>query len=221
LAWGAARAEDPTVARDIRHEALLPAARGERPVFVLANAVEAIESAVQWGAQRALRIVIVGGHEARACAEMLKQHDVPVVIDGVHRLPRREDAPYDEPFTLPRDLNAAGVRFCIATGDDFSNDRNLPYHAATAAAFGLPEAVALAAVTRTPAEILGVGDRMGTLEVGKDATLFVADGSPLELKTHVQRAWIHGREVDLRNKQTALAEKYRGRYRQLEDGKKE
>ena len=219
-AWGAARAGDPTVARDVRHEALLPAVRGERPVFVLANSVEQIESAVQWGAQRGLRIVVVGGHEARACAEMLKKHDVPVVIDGVHRLPRREDAPYDEPFTLPRDLHTAGVRFCIATGDDYSNDRNLPYHAATAAAFGLPEDVALAAVTRLPAEILGVGERMGSLEVGKDATLFVSDGSPLELTTEIQRAWIQGREVDLRNKQTVLAEKYRGRYRQLDADKK-
>ena len=215
-AWADARAADASIARDIRHEALVPALRGERPVFVLANSVEQIESAVLWGVARKLRVVIVGGHEARACAGLLHKHDVPVVIDGVHRLPSREDAPYDEPFTLPRDLHAAGVRFCIATGDDYSNDRNLPYHAATAAAFGLPEEVALAAITRLPAEILGVGDRLGSLEVGKDATLFVADGSPFELTTKVEMAWIQGRQVDLRNKQTELAKKYRGRYRQLE-----
>ena len=215
-AWGAARQSDPSIARDIRHEALLPALRGERPVFVLANAVEAIESAVLWAAGRALQVVIVGGREARSCAALLQKHDVPVVIDGVHRLPSRDDAPYDEPFTLPRDLHAAGVRFCIATGEDFSNDRNLPYHAATAAAFGLPADVALAAITRAPSEILGVGDRLGTLAAGKDATLFVADGSPFELTTKVSMAWIQGRNIDLRNKQTELARKYRARYRQLE-----
>lgn len=214
-AWGAARQSDPTVARDIRHEALLPALRGERPVFVLANTVEQIESAVLWGVRRALKIVIVGGHEARACAALLSKHGVPVVIDGVHRLPSREDAAYDEPFTLPRDLHAAGVRFCIATGEDFSNDRNLPYHAATAVTFGLPAEVALAAITRWPAEILGVGDRIGTIEAGKDATIFVADGSPFELTSKVTLAWIQGKQVDLRNKQTELARKYRERYRQL------
>ena len=215
-AWAEARANDPSVARDIRKEALVPALRGERPVFVLANSVEQIESAVMWGMSRGLKLVIVGGHEARACAELLKKHDVPVVIDGVHRLPRREDAAYDEPFTLPRDLHKAGVRFCIATGEDYSNDRNLPYHAATAMAFGLSANDTLAAVTRMPAEILGVGDRLGSLEKGKDATLFVASGSPFELTTKVELAWIQGRQIDLRNKQTELAKKYRGRYRQLE-----
>lgn len=215
-AWNAARAADASVARDIRHEALAPALNGDRPVFLLANTVEQIESAVLWAKRRSLRLVIVGGHEALACAELLKRHDVPVVLDGVHRMPSRDDAPYDEPFTLPRDLHAAGVRFCIATGDDFSNDRNLPYHAATAMAYGLPADVALASVTRLPAEILGVGDRLGTLEVGKDATLFVADGSPLELTTKIEMAWIGGRRIDLRNKQTELAKKYRARYRQLQ-----
>ena len=185
-------------------------------MFLLANTVEQIESAVLWAKRRSLKLVIVGGHEALACAELLKRHDVPVVLDGVHRMPSRDDAPYDEPFTLPRDLHAAGVRFCIATGDDFSNDRNLPYHAATAMAYGLPADVALASVTRLPAEILGVGDRLGTLEVGKDATLFVADGSPLELTTKIEMAWIGGRRIDLRNKQTELAKKYRARYRQLQ-----
>ncbi|MGK0303006.1 MAG: imidazolonepropionase-like amidohydrolase, partial [Planctomycetota bacterium] len=113
-AWSDARTNDPTVALDIRHAALVPALRGEVPVFVLANAVEQIESAIQWGIKRKLRIIIVGGHEARGCAALLKQHKVPVIIDGVHRLPRRDDVGYDEAFTLPRDLKAAGVKFCIA-----------------------------------------------------------------------------------------------------------
>ena len=215
-AWQAARDDDAKVALDVRHQALVPALRGDVPVFVMANDAEQIESAVLWGTGRGLRIVIIGGHEARACAALLREHGVPVVIDGVHRLPRREDAAYDEPFTLPRDLAQAGVRFCIATGEGYSNDRNLPYHAATAAAFGLDPRRALAAITQHAAEILGVGDALGSLAQGKHATLFVSDGDPFELDTTIERAWIHGREVDLRSKQTELARKYRERYRQLE-----
>jgi imidazolonepropionase-like amidohydrolase len=214
-AWSDARTNDPTVALDIRHAALVPALRGEVPVFVLANAVEQIEAAIQWGIERKLRIIIVGGHEARGCAAMLKRHQVPVIIDGVHRLPRREDVGYDEAFTLPRDLKAAGVKFCIATGSDYSNDRNLPYHAATAAAYGLSEQDAFAAITMHVAEILGVGDQVGSLKKGMDATLFIATGHPFELTTKIESAFVQGRQIDLRTKQTQLAKKYRERYRQL------
>ncbi|MEZ6037098.1 MAG: amidohydrolase family protein [Planctomycetota bacterium] len=217
--WLDARTADPSVPMDIRHQALVPALRGEVPVFVLANAVEQIESAVLWGTMRKVRVVIVGGHEARACAQLLVDHKVPVIVDGVHRLPAREDAAYDEPFTLPRDLAASGVEFCIATGGEFSNERNLPYHAATAAAFGLDREAALAAVTIAPARILGVQDRVGALAAGMDATLFVTDGDPFELTTHVEMAFVQGRRVDLRNKQTELAAKYRERYRQLREGR--
>jgi imidazolonepropionase-like amidohydrolase len=214
-AWSKARAHDATVALDIRHAALLPALRAEVPVLVLANAVEQIEAAVRWGVKRKLRIVIVGGHEARSCSALLKQHQVPVIIDGVHRLPRRDDASYDEAFTLPRDLHAAGVKFCIAADGDYANDRNLPYHAATAAAYGLSEQDAFAAITMHAAEILGVGDRVGSLQKGMDATLFLADGHPFELTTKIEMAFVQGRQVDLRSKQTELAQKYRERYRQL------
>jgi len=214
-AWSAARTADPTVPLDIRHAALIPAIRGEVPVFVLANTVEQIESAVRWGVGLKLRVIIVGGHEARGCTELLKKHQVPVIIGGVHRLPRRDDASYDEAFTLPRDLAKAGVKFCISTGGEYSNERNLPYHAATAAAYGLSQQDAFAAITKDTAEILGVGDQLGTLAAGKDATLFIADGHPFELTTKIEMAFIQGRQVDLRNKQTELAKKYRERYQQL------
>ena len=214
-AWRQARTEDPSVALDIRHEALVPALQGEVPVFVLANSVEQIESAVLWGVKRKLRMVIVGGHEARGCSALLQKHQVPVIIDGVHRLPRRDDAAFDEAFTLPRDLKSAGVKFCIGTGSDYSNDRNLPYHAATAAAYGLTQEEAFAAVSQNAAEILGVGNRLGSLRKGMDATLFIADGHPFELSSKIELAFVEGRQTDLRTKQTALASKYRERYRQL------
>lgn len=214
-AWLDARLADPSVPLDVRHEALVPALRGEAPVFLMADEQEQIESAVLWATGRNLKAVVVGGRDAALCASLLKERRVPVIVDGVHRLPRRDDSPYDEAFTLPARLFEAGVKFCIAGGSDFSNDRNVPYHAATAAAFGLGRPRALQAITLDAAEILGVADRVGSLTVGKDATLFVADGHPFEMKTKIEMAFVKGRQVDLRNKQTELAAKYRERYRQL------
>ncbi len=214
-AWLEAHMADPKVPLDIRHEALVQALRGEVPVFLLAEDLEQIESAVLWATGRKLRPVIVGGRAAGQCASLLRDRHVPVIIDGIHRLPQRDDSAYDESFTLPKRLFDQGVMFCIATGMDFSTDRNLPYHAATAAAFGLDRDVAMLAVTLRAAEILSVSDRLGSLSVGKDATLFVADGHPFDLPTVIELAFVRGQKVDLRNKQTELAQKYRERYRQM------
>src|SRR5262245_42769714 len=211
-AWLDSAKADPTTAPDLRCQALLPALRGETPVFVLADELEQIESALAWAADLGLHAVLVGGRDAALCADLLAHDRVPVIVTGVHRLPRRDDSDYDQPFALPGLLAKLGVRFCIATGESFAHERNLPFHAATAAAFGLDREQALRAITLDAAAILGVGDRLGSLTVGKDATLFVADGNPLDIPTHVERAWIQGREVDLRNKQTELARKYRAKY---------
>lgn len=214
-AWLDAFAADATVAVDVRHQALAGALRGEARVFLLADEQEQIESAVRWAAGRGLRAVIVGGRDAAACTDLLVRHEVPVVVTGVHRMPTRDDGGYDEAFTLPKRLQDAGVRLCIACGGEPSNERNLPYHAATAAAFGLGRDRALAAVTLDAAEIAGVGEQLGSLSVGKHATLFVADGHPFDLPTRVEQAYVRGRAIDLRSKHSELAAKYRARYRQL------
>jgi imidazolonepropionase-like amidohydrolase len=214
-AWLDARTADPTIALDVRLVALVGALRGEVPVFLLADELEQIESGVLWATGRGLRAVVVGGRDAEPLAPLLRERRVAVVVDGLHRLPAREDSPFDEVFTLPARLHAAGVTFCLATGQDFSQERNLPYHAATAVAHGLDRQQALAAITLSAAEILGVGDRLGSLTVGKDATLFVADGHPFDLTTRIELAFVQGRQIDLRNKQTELARKYRERYEQI------
>lgn len=214
-AWLDARTADPEVPLDVQFDALVPVLRGEAPVFVLANTAEQITTATLWATGRGLRPVIVGGLGAVHCAELLRERKVPVILDGVHRLPSRDDADYDEAFARPARLAELGVDFCIATGSDFSNDRNLPYHAATAAAFGLDRRRALAAITSDAARILGVGDRLGSLTVGKEATLFVADGHPFDVPTKVTAAYVRGAAIDLRNRHTELAAKYRERYRQL------
>lgn len=198
---------------DARLEAMAPVLSGQLPVIVAADDIRQIEAALAWAAAEKLKLVISGGYDAAQAAELLKAQGVPVIVGGVHRLPQRADDGYDAPFTLPERLRAAGVKFCISAATEGSQSRNLPYHAATAAAYGLPREEALKAVTLYPAEILGVADRVGALEVGKDATLIVTSGDPLELTTDIGRAFIQGREVDLSNKQTKLWDKYKEKYR--------
>lgn len=214
LAWLDARRADPTVPDDIRLAAMQRALQRDVPTFLLADEVEQIESAVLWAVGRNLRPVLVGGRDALLCADLLRRHDVPVILGGTHPLPRRADSPFSERFELPARLHEAGVRFCLASGESFYNERNLPYQAATAVAWGLDRRTALAAITLRSAEILGVADRLGSLQPGKQATLMLTDGSPLELATRVDQAFIAGRRIDLRNKQTDLRDKYRARYQQ-------
>jgi imidazolonepropionase-like amidohydrolase len=139
-----------------------------------------------------------------------------VIISSVYRLPMRESDDYDAAYTLPARLHASGVKYCIAGGARFgaSNVRNLPYHAATAVAFGLPQDEALKAISLYPAEIFGVADRVGSLDEGKDATLFIADGNILETATQVETAFVAGRKIDLTDKHKRLWRKYQERYRQ-------
>ena len=214
-AYFAARDADPSTPVSVRFEAMSPALRGERPVIISAQELDQIRSAVSWAVGRGLRPVILGGRDAHLCADLLQRHDVGVIITGTLRMPRRSDSPYDEAFTLPAALEAAGVRWCLANNGGSSMERNLPYHAAMAVAYGLDHDAALRAITLSAAELLGVGDELGSVEPGKRATLIVTDGDPMEVATAVRRAFIDGREIDLSNKQTDLAEKYREKYRQL------
>ncbi|MEM8913261.1 MAG: amidohydrolase family protein [Planctomycetota bacterium] len=202
---------------DLRLESLISVVSGQQPIFAKADRFAAIESAVAFARARSMRLIIYGGYDAEACASLLKTADVPVVVAATYRTPLRRGDPYDAAYTLPSRLEAAGVRFAISgEGPGYpggaSNLRNLPYHAACAVAYGLDPDVALRAVTLSAAEILGVDDRIGSLTVGKDATLIVADGNVLESDTNVVDAYIGGRQVDLGNRHETLFHKYRQKY---------
>ncbi|MEQ8770228.1 MAG: amidohydrolase family protein [Phycisphaerales bacterium] len=208
-----ANANHPT---DLRFEAMRPMLAGDKPVFINANDLDQITTAVAWSLERGLRPVIVGGRDALGAAELLTRHDVPVILRGTHVFPKRDDSPYDEPFTMPKRLTDAGVRWCLDSADRDGNVRNLPYEAARAAAFGLDPDLALQSITRATADILGIADDYGSLETGKSATLFVTDGDCLEITSNVQMAFIDGRRIDISNKQTELRDKYREKYQQLD-----
>jgi imidazolonepropionase-like amidohydrolase len=214
-AYVASRGANPTQTADVRFEAMRETLAGRKPVFISAADAGQIEQAVAWALRRKLKPVIVGGAEANRVAELLKTHDVPVIVGGVHRLPARRHDDYDAAFTLPKALHEAGIRFCIATGGEPAHERNLAHQAATAAAYGLPPEAALKSITLHAAEILGAGGSLGSIETGKAATLIIATGDILDLRTDVLAAYIDGRRIDLGNRQKRLNEKYREKYRQL------
>ncbi|MCE9604120.1 MAG: amidohydrolase family protein [Planctomycetia bacterium] len=200
---------------DARWEAMLPVLEGKTPLFVRADDVRQIQSAVAFARKEGVKLVIVGGYQAPECAELLRSENVPVILKGVNRLPRHRQDPYDAPFTIAAKLHKAGVKFCISASDRMANIRNLPYHAATAVAFGLPYDEALKSITLYPAQITGVERELGSLESGKAATLFVSTGDPLDIASLVTAAYIDGREVDLSDRHKRLWKKYQEKYRQL------
>ncbi|MEZ6136824.1 MAG: amidohydrolase family protein [Pirellulaceae bacterium] len=199
-----------TQPRDLRLEAMSLVVDQHMPLIVGASSLDQIEAAVAFAKHEGVRLIVLGGDEAPLCAELLKREDIPVIISSVYRNPVRRHGAYDEGYTLPAKLAEAGIRFCISAGGRFgaSGIRNLPYNAATAAAYGLSEEEAIRSITLSPAEILGVSDRVGSLQVGLDATLFIADGDVLETPTQIEVAFVQGRKVDLNNKHYQLYKKY-------------
>ena len=221
-AWSKARTASPETQRyDIRFASMQPVLAGKVPLIVAADEAEEIQAAVAFGVEQKLQVIIFGGYDAESCAELLRRYQVPVIVSAVHRDPRNDHDDYDAAYTLPERLREAGIRFCISGSarSETWNTRNLPYQAATAAAYGLPRDEALKSVTLYPAQILGVADRLGSLEPGRDATIIVSTGDPLETDSQVTQAWIQGRVVDLNSRHTQLAGKYGEKFRRLNEGR--
>lgn len=200
---------------DMRWEAMIPVLEGKIPVVVWADEIQQIEAAVAWADQEKIRIIIGGGHDAWRLTDLLKHNGIAVLAGAIHRLPDRRFEEYDEPLMLPLKLYQAGIPFAIITQGESAHERNLPYQAATAAAYGLPKEEALKAITLSPAQIFGVADRVGSLDVGKDATLIVTTGDPLEIESAVTLEFIQGKRIDLSSRHTKLYEKYQEKYRRL------
>ncbi|MCM2257938.1 MAG: amidohydrolase family protein [Vicinamibacteria bacterium] len=201
--------QGPAPELDLALEALAPAARGEMPVVFRADAEDDIRGALAFASQHDLKPIIAGGLEAWRCADALKAADA-AVLAPVDRLPRRESDAYDAAYTNVLALHRAGVRFAIVT-DDASNSRNLPHHAAMARAFGLPAEVALRAITLAPAEIFGVAGALGSLEVGKSASLFVASGDPMDHRSAVIHVFVDGVPQSLETRHTHLYQQFKDR----------
>lgn len=201
----------PRSDRNVVLEALVPYIRGEQLVIFRADREAEIRGAIKFAEEMKLKPVIMGGNDAWKIAGLLKEKNVPVIITGVLDLPGREDDPYDTLYENASKLQQAGVRFCISTGDGGAHVRNLPLYAGMAAAYGLPRAEALKAITLYPAQIMNVADRLGSIEVGKMANLVVTDGDLLEPRTHIRYLFIDGRQVPLTSRHTELNDAFKNR----------
>jgi imidazolonepropionase-like amidohydrolase len=200
---------------DARLHAMIPVLEGRTPVVVQANDVRQIQDAVAWAEREGLRMVLLGARDAGYVADLLAARNVPVLLTSVLTSPNRQWEPYDAQYSLPAQLHRAGVRVGITGGSSAGYANRLPYEAGAAIAYGLPADVALEAVTLRPAEFLGFADRVGSLEVGKDATLLITNGSPLEYATVVEQAFIEGRMIDMVDSHRRFFEKYSEKLRQM------
>jgi imidazolonepropionase-like amidohydrolase len=201
----------PRPNHNVQLASLVPFVRGERIVIFRADREMEIRAALRFADEMHMRPVILGGNEAWKAVSVLKERNVPVILTGVLDLPPREDDFYDSLYENAAKLQQAGVRFCISTGDTGAHVRDLPFHAGMSAAFGLPRAEALKAVTLYPAQIMGVSDRMGSIEPGKMANLVITDGDLLEARTHVRYLFIAGRQLPLTSRHTQLYEQFKDR----------
>ncbi|MFL6227808.1 MAG: amidohydrolase family protein [Pyrinomonadaceae bacterium] len=196
---------------DVVLESLVPFARGQKPVIFRVDRETDIRAAVRFAEEMKLKPIILGGDDAWKVAPFLKEHNVPVVLTGTMDLPGREDDPYDLRYESAAKVQAAGAQFAISTGDLAAVVRDLPYNAGMAASFGLPKAEALKAVTLYPAQIIGMGSQLGSIDVGKIANIVVTDGDLLEARTNIRHLFINGREVPLVSKHTELYDAFKNR----------
>ena len=192
---------------DLRLESMIPFIVFKNPIHIKANDVRQIEAAVKWSNKHDLNIVIVGGRDAWMITEILVKNNIPIIILGVQTTPRRRFEPIHTPYKIPSMLQKAGVHFCISLDPGYPMDghvRTLPDEAMRAASWGLTKDQALRAITLSAAEILGVDDHVGSLDLGKDATFFISDNEPLTQYNHPIKAYIKGREIDLSDRQKKI-----------------
>ncbi|HWK02711.1 MAG TPA: amidohydrolase family protein [Puia sp.] len=185
----------------------------QQKLFVHGDQVKQMLIAIDFAKEFGFDVVIVGGSESWLIADLLKQNNIAVILGQQHSLPTTEDDDVDQPYKTPAQLQKAGVLFALNDDNEETRFRNLMYNAGTAAAYGLTKEQALQAITLNSAKILGIDDRTGSLEAGKDANIVISAGDILDMRTSlVEHAFIQGREVSLENKQTQLYKRYMGKY---------
>jgi imidazolonepropionase-like amidohydrolase len=193
--------------RDLRLKALLPYAQGKAPIFLEVHNAETIMAARTWAKKRGLKVVYVGARDAWKVAGFLGADHADVICTSTHRLPSGRFAPYDSAYRNASVLRQAGCRVALAT-DNPEVTRNLPFEAASEAAWGGDREASLRSITLDAARVLGVEEFIGSIEEGKVATLFLTSGDPLLIQDPVEDMWIGGRRIELESKQTRLRERY-------------
>jgi len=181
--------------------------------FVHCEMVKEMMIAVEFAKEFGFRTVIVGGSDSWKITDYLKENNIAVIVNQMHSLPNMQDDDVDLPYKLPYLLQQAGVTCCISDQDESSRYRNLPFNAGVAVGYGLTKEQALQTITLNAAKILGIDNRTGSLETGKDANIVVCTGDILDMKTsNVIYAFIQGRQLNLDDKQKQLYERYKYKY---------
>ncbi len=202
---------------NLKFAACCPLFDGSRRLYVHADLARDMEEAVLMAKSFGMTAVIIGGRDSWQIVDFLRDNNVAVVLGRIHSLPTSNDSDIDQPYKTAAALYQAGVRFGISI-DGFWQVRNLPFQAGTAVAYGLPYEQGIKAISGGIAEILGVGNRLGTLEAGKAATLFIAAGDILDMRSSVvDAAFIDGRLIDLNNVQRQLYERFQEKYDRQKD----
>ena len=180
---------------------------GELPLLIEVNAAADIEETIKWIETKKVKAILTGVSEGWRVADKIAKANIPVITGPVLSLPTRQSDRYDAAYTNPAKMLEAGVKVAIRT-NDAENVRNLPFNAGFAAAYGMGKEEALKAVTIVPAEILGVADRLGSIEEGKNATLFISDGDPFETRTQIMHVFIDGYQIPMTNRHIQLYQEF-------------
>lgn len=197
---------DKTFKRDLKFEALIPYLRGERPVIIGAYESHDVETIMSLAQEFHLKVVLNHVTHAQDILDEIAAYKVPVIFNSIYDFPQANER-YDAVYSMPAELAKRGVKLAFSSPEtQFS--RNLPYEAGYAVAFGLPYEEALKAITINPAEIWGVADQLGSLEVGKTANIVVANGDPLDVRTDVKKVYIQGNPIPMESRQTQLRDEY-------------
>jgi len=204
--------EKPEVS-NVRLEAMRGLFNGSKNLYVHVNSVKGIISSVNFTKKyHEIKMVLVGAADSYKLKELIKENHIPVVLTNIHRLPQRPNEDVDQPYKTPFELMQAGILVAIAHSGSWES-RNLMFEAGTSAAYGLTKEEALMCITKNPSKILGIENRIGTLEVGKDATIIISSGDVLDMKSSViEQAFISGEEIDLNNQQKELNKKFSKKY---------
>jgi imidazolonepropionase-like amidohydrolase len=200
-------------ATNLKYEALQGLFNKTKKLYARANTAKQILVALDFLTEFGIDVVIVGGSESYQVADLLKKHNVPVILSQPHNLPTRDDDDVDMPYKRAALLQKAGVLFAINDDDPQTRGRNLCFNAGTCAAYGLTQEEALQAITLNSAKILGIDNVTGSIEAGKDANILISTGDILDMRTsQLTHAFIQGRQISLENKHTQLNERYKTRF---------
>jgi imidazolonepropionase-like amidohydrolase len=197
---------------DLRSEALIPYLKGEKPVVIGVEEAHDIEVVMELANEFHLKVILDHVTRSQGILDKVASYHVPVMIGSIFDLPRPDER-FDSVYTLPAELARRGVKIVLLPGDSggpggAQSLRNLPYVAGTAVAYGLPYDEALKAITLNPAEIFGMGDKLGSLDVGKSANIVLANGDPLDVRTSVKQVYIDGVAIPMETRQTRLRDEY-------------